>query len=722
MKKLKLYEIKSKVKKYLSLVNLTNIFKEIKSSKFIDKSKQFLIKLINKIKSIIILITNKSSIKSKIFISFIALILTVVIALGGISAFQSYNITFNTLEQTMNNVAEVSSNSVANKLEVYRAVASNIGLNQQLSDTKINNQEKSVILEQMVEMYGLLDAYTTNAKGRGDSPVTHEIYIVNDMDFFNAAMEGNTFITEPKINEKLDKVTFTVSAPLWKDGIYGSTVSGIAVIVLDGQVLSDIASSVKVGEQGVGFILNKDGYTIAHPEYDRVLSDENIIKSFEADGSNKSMATIEQKMLGGDTEFADYEINNKKHLIAYSPVEGSNGWGFFISAPQSEYMGSTNLSIIITLIISVLSLILAYITGKILSNNLANPIKECAERLKQLAEGDLHTEIERTTRDDEIGLLIKSLKSTVKGINIIINDISYNLGAIADGDFSKEIDMEYNGDFNSIALSMKKISKYLNNLVSQVNESAEQVACGSEQLAGGAQALSQGATEQASSVEELSAAINEMTEQINRNALNANKANEASLEAEKQVENSNNYVKEMNEAMTNIKDTSTEIGKIIKVIDTIAFQTNILALNAAVEAARAGSAGNGFAVVANEVKNLASKSAEAAKNTETLIENSISAVEKGSKIAAKTKNSLNLAVEKSKLVEEMINEITEASQQQAVSASQVLAGIEQISFIVQTNSATAEESAAASEELSGQAQVLKELVEGIKLNDTVKNY
>jgi len=710
-------KIISKSKKIVS-----NIKSKIQSNKVLSdikngiKSNKVFSNLKSKVKSEFIQISNKSSIKSKIFLSFIALILAVVIVLGTISAYQSYNITFDTLEQTMNNVAQVSSNAVVNKLEVYKSVASNIGLNQQLADPKVNKKDKTKILEQMAEKYVLLDAYTATVKGRGESTITRELYMVSDTDFFIFAMEGNTYITEPKMNEKLDKVTFTVSAPLWENGVFGSTVSGVVVIVLDGQVLSDIASTVKIGEGGFGFILDKDGYTIGHPEYDRVLADENIIKSYEEDGSNESMAKTEQQMLNGEIKFGNYKINNEKNLIASSPIEGSNGWRFFISAPESEYMGSTNVSILITLAVSVLSLAGAYIIGKRVANNLANPIIACADRLKQLSEGDLHTEVIKTTRDDEIGLLIKSLSTTVKGFNVIINDISYHLGAIADGDFSTSVDKEYKGDFNSIVLSMRKISNYLNNMVKQVNESAEQVASGSEQLAGSAQALSQGATEQASSVEELSATISEIAEQINSNALNANKANEASLEAGKQVENGNNYVKEMNEAMININNTSKEISKIIKVIDKIAFQTNILALNAAVEAARAGSAGNGFAVVANEVKSLASKSAEAAKNTETLIENSIRAVEKGAKIAAKTKDSLDLAVEKTNIVEEMIKEISEASEQQALSASQILAGIEQISSIVQTNSATAEESAAASEELSGQAQILKELVEGIKLS------
>ena len=662
---------------------------------------------------------NIRSIKTKIFVSFIALIFAVIILLGGLSVYQNYKVTFDTLEQTMINLAHVSSDVISNKLEVYKSVAADLGLNPVLSDLTANKQDKVKIVKQMVEMYDLVDAFAVTALGTGESPVTGEVYLISDRDFFEAAMEGNVFITEPALNKKLDKVTLIVAAPIWKNGVYGSSVNGVAVIELDGKVLSDIAASVKIGEGGYGFILNQEGLTIGHPDYDKVLSGENIISSYTTDGSNESMATTEQKLLNGEINFGNYTINNKNNLIAYSSVAGSNNWGFFVSAPESEYLRTTNISIIITLVFSVLSLIAAYFVVKSISNTIANPVIECAERLKMLSEGDLHTEVASTDRNDEVGLLIRSLSTTIKGLNVIINDISFQLGAISEGDFSHNVDKEYNGDFNSIILSMKKINSFLNAIVGQVNESAEQVASGADQVAGGAQALSQGATEQASSVEELSATLSEISEQINNNASNANKANEASLESSKQVEMGNNYVKEMNEAMLNISVTSKEIAKIIKVIDDIAFQTNILALNAAVEAARAGSVGKGFAVVADEVRNLASKSAEAAKTTTALIENSMKAVDKGTIISKQTEDVLDAAVSKSEIAAEMIEEISKASLNQAESVSQVLAGIEQISAIVQTNSATAEESAAASEELSGQAQVLKELIEEIKLNDSL---
>lgn len=662
----------------------------------------------------------KGSIKTRIFSRSISLVTVVVIVLGGFSVYQNYSSTFETLKQTMVNLAQVSSDVIANKLDVYKTVASEFGLNPVLSDLSSQKKDKLKIISQMVERYELVDAFTVNAMGRGESPVTGELYVVNDTEYFASAMDGTVYVTEPELNKKLDKVTLTVAAPLWKNGSYGSSVNGVAVIVLDGKVLSDVSGAVKIGKNGYGFILNNEGLTIGHPEYEKVLNGENAINLFETDANYESIAEAEKKLMNGEIDFGEYSFDSKKSLIAYSPISGSNGWGFFVSAPESEYLKSTNMGIVLILIVSALSLVAAYFGGMKTAKKIADPVIQCADRIKKLSEGDLHSEINLSDRNDEVGILIESLRNTINGINIIINDISCQLGAISEGDLSNEINMEYSGDFNSIAVSMKKINLYLNSIVSQVNESSEQVAIGSEQVASGAQSLSQGASEQSASIEELSATLSEISKKIKSNASNAEKASEASHESSKQVEAGSSYVKDMNKAMSNISQSSQEIAKIIKVIDDIAFQTNILALNAAVEAARAGEAGKGFAVVADEVRNLASKSARAAKTTSELIVNSLKAVEDGSKVSKQTEMSLDMAVEKSEAALYMIEEISRASVEQASAISQVLEGVEQISLIIQTNSATAEESAAASQELSEQSQKLKKLVESIKLRERLK--
>lgn len=218
-------------------------------------------------------------------------------------------------------------------------------------------------------------------------------------------------------------------------------------------------------------------------------------------------------------------------------------------------------------------------------------------------------------------------------------------------------------------------------------------------------------------MEELAATINEISNQVKSNAENAHNVNKLADDVGLKMTESNQQMQTMIEAMKEISSSSSEIGKIIKTIEDIAFQTNILALNAAVEAARAGEAGKGFAVVADEVRNLASKSAEASKNTAVLIESSILAVEKGTKIADETAHTLLESVEGAQKVTRTIDQISKASEEQASSISQITQGIDQISNVVQTNSATAEESAAASEELSGQAQILKGLISQFKLKD-----
>ena len=253
--------------------------------------------------------------------------------------------------------------------------------------------------------------------------------------------------------------------------------------------------------------------------------------------------------------------------------------------------------------------------------------------------------------------------------------------------------------------------------LSIINTSSEQVSSGADQVSSGAQALAQGATEQASSTQELSATISEVSESVRQNAENVDLVTNYVRAAVAGVEHSNEQMQQMLAAMNNMNISSNEIVKIIKVIDDIAFQTNILALNAAVEAARAGAAGKGFAVVADEVRNLANKSANAAKQTTVLIESSINDVQDGSKIADQTAKLLAEVQEKVQLVGGTIQKIDQASTEQAAAITQITQGVEQVSAVVQTNSATAEQSAASSEELSAQADMLRKLIAKFTLKE-----
>lgn len=281
---------------------------------------------------------------------------------------------------------------------------------------------------------------------------------------------------------------------------------------------------------------------------------------------------------------------------------------------------------------------------------------------------------------------------------------------IADGDLDVEVDYESKDEIGLLAKSFRRMSEYLNEVMSNIRVSSEQVAVGSRQVSASSQALSQGATEQASSVEELTASIEQIASQTRQNAENAGRANELANASKEDAVVGNNHMKLMLDAMNDINESSANISKIIKVIDDIAFQTNILALNAAVEAARAGQHGKGFAVVAEEVRNLAARSANAAKETTSLIEGSIKKAEGGTKIASETAASLSKIVEGVSKAAELVDQIATASGEQSAGIAQINKAIQQVSEVIQTNSATSEEGASASEELSGQADMLKELV------------
>ena len=386
------------------------------------------------------------------------------------------------------------------------------------------------------------------------------------------------------------------------------------------------------------------------------------------------------------------------------------------TSAQNVYQSTLLLLLGVAAVAAVMTVVAVYFITK----SINEPIKEIESAMEALSNGNFESAIVTYESRDELGNLSKSIRETIHRLTFIIGDLSRGLRDIANGDFTTESEDKtaYVGAFQQMAVSTYEIIDKLDNTLGQINMAADQVSAGSDQVASGAQALSQGATEQASSVEELAATVAEISNQIKHNAKNADRASELSGKATEAVQASSDQMRRLMGSMGEIDSKSKEIGKIIKTIEDIAFQTNILALNAAVEAARAGAAGKGFAVVADEVRNLAAKSAEAAKSTTALIEGSIAAIDTGVKLTQATADDLSIVVSGVNETTGVIHEITEASNEQAMAIEQISAGLEQVSAVVQTNSATSEESAAASEELSGQAQMLKQLIGRFQLRGT----
>jgi methyl-accepting chemotaxis protein len=338
---------------------------------------------------------------------------------------------------------------------------------------------------------------------------------------------------------------------------------------------------------------------------------------------------------------------------------------------------------------------------------IVEPINDISDVMGEVSQGNLSISMKNHYKGD-YSKLSDSVNSTIFNLKGIIDEISYVLKQISEGNMNMDEVREYDGDYRRISDSINSIIRELNSLIGDIRNASERVASGSTHVSEGSMQLSQGASEQASSTEQLSSSITQVAHQTKMNATNASQANQLALEAKENAIKGNQRMSDMLKAMEEINDASENISKIIKVIDEIAFQTNILALNAAVEAARAGQHGKGFAVVAEEVRNLAARSADAAHETTGYIESSIKKVESGTKIANETASSLVSIVESSTKVAGLVGDIAAASNEQASGITQINIGIEQVSKVIQINSATAEESAAASEELMMQAKLLND--------------
>ena len=660
--------------------------------------------------------TGDKTIKGKIKLVTIQLLVVSLLVVGGISCILNYWTLYKAMVDSLQTTAQVAAGQISYHLTATMNSVELIGTIKDLTDEDITPAEKQVILDEYADHFGWFSACITDDKGIGISSAG---FNVTNEEYFQRAVKGETYISELMYSEKMQDFIVIVAAPLWENGDFDGKIVGTVIAILDARILSEIVSEIRISENGGAYVLDAEGTEIGAEMYEFVEQQWNSIKEAETNSSFKALAKIEKKMIKGESGFGTYLFMGTLKYIGYVPI-GINGWSLGVTAPVSDFIDGTVLSIILTIIVLIVMSSVGKKVTERLGSEIGDAVHVCAERLQLLTEGDLSTPVENLEREDETKILEESTRAIVETQQTIIGDISYILREMADGNFdvhSQIGEKAYVGEYFEILDSMRTLKRGMTETLRSVVEASYQVDIGAQQLAGAAEELADGATNQAGAVEELFTTVTDVAGQVEKNNEVTIVANDKVKEIGKEAVESEKMMHELTTDMANIKETSAEINKIIAEIEEIASQTNLLSLNASIEAARAGEAGRGFAVVATQIGKLAEQSAKSAVNTRHLIEASIQEINKGNVATNQTAEHIAQMMKGLEKVVELIAAIQEASDTQNIAINQIKQGVEEISDVVRSNSAAAEETSATSEELSAQAQAMQVLVSKFKLEN-----
>lgn len=659
--------------------------------------------------------TTQTTIRERLQKAIRKLVLLAIIPLVILTVILNLSSTLNKLEDDMLVIAEISADRISQELKVTETIVSELGCSYQLYFSVFTPEQKQEYINERVQAYGMVRGKLIGA----DGICAYDGTDYSEREYFKRSMQGEVVVSDPVIAKTDGKLSVIISAPVYKNGDRNSEIIGVVFVVPDPEFLNDIAAAISISKNSECYLLGETGITIAHCDSAVAQEQRNNTELSQTDSSLRGIAKVEQKMLTGETGYGTYFRNGAYMVQAYAPIDGTNGWSVAVDAPLVDFLGSVVACIIIGVVVGILAVAYSIYRAKQIGQRIGEPVAECTNRLKLLADGDLHTPAPVIQTGDELQILAEATDSLSENLKKVIGDTDYLLGEMSEGNFAigSRCKEAYVGDFQGLLESIRKLNHKLSETLSEIKTAVSQVSMGAGQMADAAQELAEGSTDQAGSVEELQATITNVTEIVEKNAKALGASYDKAMEYQQQAKASGEEMKGLTEAMQRINDTSKQINDIIAEIEDIASQTNLLSLNAAIEAARAGEAGRGFAVVADQIRKLADDSAQSAVHTRELIETSLQEIEHGNQITDRTAEALQKVVEG---IEDLANESKKAMEEshaQAEAMMQIEQGIEQISTVVQNNSATAEETSATSEELSAQATNMNELTDAFQLRE-----
>ena len=571
-------------------------------------------------------------------------------------------------------------------------------------DPAATAENRRAVLEEAAEIYELytIALYDLNGRlvqGINGAPETLD-------SGFLALLKETDNLTIGSSTLFQGKLGITMGIPVKEDGETALYVMGTYKYDL----LNDVISGINLGRTGMAYMVNREGVVTGHPNQSLALSQSSLV---QLSGGNEDAV---ERVTTGETGAVEFPIDGKKMLVAFSPIRGTQ-WSLVIQIPKSDYSHFINWAMLISILATLAGLIISVLLILRFARSISHPVQCVTDRMVALSNGDLHTEVPPVGTGDELEVMTQTLDATLASINRYISDIQQVLTHIADGDLRTGPQVDYKGDFVLIRGSLRTIAQSMNETLLGFHSAADRLTAMAEQLNGQSAQLHQASLEQNQSAEELVHEVTHVKEQLADVAESSGQTRSQTEEIIRRIRSANEQMDALSSAMDDISANAQQITKIAKDIEDIAFQTNILSLNASVEAARAGAAGKGFAVVANEVKRLATKSAEAAQSATEMVNNTKAIIQTGVELTADTAGSLRAISDVSGQISAISDQLAAAVQGQETALAVMEERIAAISDIADRNLQNAGETERSSGSLAKEAEVLQSQVRKFTLKE-----